>query len=108
MTHTAVHEHYRKLFSDKYDAYDKLGRAAVVRGKQRIMMADSRIPYDCAHHLAHNWGNDAARQELDRNEHLTSYIFRRRSRELAIIQHQEHIAEGRVGAYLWCDACQGR
>ena len=104
---TQTVESLQQAFSETYGAYERLSRAMVERGRERTGAADARIGVGPqTFPLTHNWGNDAANRIMRYYDRVESYIIRRRHRELRVIDHRMHVAENRVGAYLWCEHCQ--
>ena len=92
--------------SQVYDRYHRLYRLAVEKGRRTIPQADPRIGPEMPWLLAHNWGNDAAKQALRENDKLTAYVSKRQDREYRLAEHRDHIRQGEVGQYLWCPSCQ--
>lgn len=58
--------------------------------------------------MAHNWGNAASRAAVRHFEARSRIYHDLYDAAYAATLHAAHIAEGRGGAYLWCDACRQR
>lgn len=101
-----------------YRQYQQLWRDASDRVASWIRELDPMT--DGLHLYAHNWhrcliGTDrekpvskAVVAAMDRGAKLTCYVLDRGAREYDLAQHREHVRDGEVGRYLWCDACQSR
>jgi len=98
---------YVKMTTNINSKYQRLMDKAIQRGHARIHYADNRISATyCPGLCAHNWGNDAAKRELDRMDKLTSYIIQRKDREYEKALHVQHVLDNQVGVFLWCKECQ--
>jgi hypothetical protein len=101
-----------------YRAYLELWRRAGARATAWI--AEAAPETGGVHLYAHNWYRcllGTAREKpntaavvaaMDRGDTLCCYILDRGAREYDLAEHREHVRDGEVGRYLWCDACQGR
>jgi len=89
-----------------YDRYQRLSRALWERGRLRIYNAHPQVGMDTAFHLAHNWGGAEAQRQLDYHHRLSAWISRRGHTEYRRAEHREHIAENKIGFYLWCAECR--
>ena len=64
-----------------YDGYRALYRVVIEGYRRKIVEADPRICERMAHHLASNWGNDAAQEMQKRCQRVSRYVLERRRRE---------------------------
>jgi hypothetical protein len=87
--------------------YERMCRAfRHAMGARRALTCAAHAATNGDSGLVHNWGN----QEAIRLEaHVWARWRRYDAAYLAAYsaaQHREHEAEGRVGAYLWCEHCK--
>ena len=64
-----------------YDRYRRLDRALTERYRMKINKVDPRVGLDMAFHLAHNWGNEGARELLTLHSKRAGQLSDRSRRE---------------------------
>ena len=79
----------RVTATEVYDRYTLLARALTERYRHAIRDADPDVGLDYAFHLAHNWGNPAAKALLERYNRRSSHLSDRKSREYRKQEHRE-------------------
>jgi hypothetical protein len=92
--------------SQVYKLYQDLSNKNTKRGIARIILADPRLSGNYVTLCCHNWGNAESKKVMEYMNKVSSYLYGRMNREYDKALHQDHIAENKVGYYLWCKECQ--